>query len=45
MWGGVDLVLYPYTLADSGSIRIVASQLADVAVRHPLAFQKITLTA
>ena len=45
MWGGMDLVIDPYSLADTGSIRIVASQLSDVAVRHPLAFQKITLTA
>lgn len=45
MWGGLDLIVDGLALADTGSVRIVASQLSDVAVRHPLAFQKITLTA
>lgn len=45
VWGGLDLVIDPFSSADTGSIRIIASQLSDVAVRHPLAFQKITLTA
>lgn len=37
-WGGLDILIDPYTHSKSGSIRIVSSLCADVAVRHPEAF-------
>ncbi|QIG53807.1 phage major capsid protein [Altererythrobacter sp. BO-6] len=44
MWGGLDLIIDPYTGGANGIVNIYASQLADVAVRYPPAFQAITLT-
>jgi HK97 family phage major capsid protein len=38
MWGGLDLLVDPYTEAPSGTIRIVTHQDADFAVRHADAF-------
>ncbi len=38
MWGGLDLVVDPYTEAPSGTVRVVAHQDADFAVRHAEAF-------
>jgi hypothetical protein len=45
MWGGIDLVVDPYTNGSTGVVNIYAYQLADIAVRHPGAFSKVTLTA
>ncbi|MCG2600566.1 MAG: phage major capsid protein [Achromobacter sp.] len=38
MWGGLDILLDPYTGSASGKKRIVAHQSVDVAVRHPESF-------
>lgn len=38
MWSGVDLTVDPYSLSTTGSIRIVAFQTVDVAVRHAVSF-------
>jgi len=37
-WGGLDLLLDPYTNGLSGTIRIRAIQTMDVAVRHAVSF-------
>ena len=37
-WGGLDITIDPYTAALSGSIRMIALQSMDVAVRHPVSF-------
>jgi HK97 family phage major capsid protein len=38
MWGGLDLMVDPYTNSTSGTVRIVALQDVDYAVRHPESF-------
>jgi len=38
MWGGLDLVVDPYTLATTNKTRITANAYADVAVRHAASF-------
>lgn len=38
MWGGLDLMVDPYTSSTSGTVRVVALQDADVAVRHAESF-------
>lgn len=38
MWGGLDLLVDPYTASTTGTVRIVALQSMDVAVRHAVAF-------
>ena len=38
MWGALDIMVDPYSLSTSGSIRIVGLQDVDVAIRHPEAF-------
>ena len=45
MFGGLDLVIDPYSSARNGVIEITASQLVDVAVAYEKAFNKVTLTA
>ena len=40
LWGGLDIVVDPYTLSTAGDIRITAFQSADVNVRHAAAFSK-----
>lgn len=45
MFGGMDLVIDPYSSARNGVIEITVSQLTDVAVAHAGAFNKVTLTA
>lgn len=37
-WGGLDVLVDPYTNSLSGTVRIVAHQSCDVAVRHPVSF-------
>lgn len=37
-WGGLDLLVDETTNATTGKVRIVATQMADVAVRHPESF-------
>jgi hypothetical protein len=38
MYGGLDLTVDPYTSSTSGTVRIVALQTVDVAVRHAVSF-------
>jgi len=38
MFGGLDLVVDPYTNSTSGTVRVVALQSVDCAVRHAQAF-------
>lgn len=38
MWSGLDLTVDPYTHSTSGTIRVVALQDVDFAVRHPESF-------
>ena len=37
-FGGLDLVVDPYTASTSGTVRVVALQSMDVAVRHAVSF-------
>ena len=47
MWGGLDILVDPYTRADYGEIKLVLNQFADVALRNPESFaaMKDVLTA
>ena len=38
MWSGVDLTVDPYSLSTTGTVRLVAFQTVDVAVRHAVSF-------
>jgi HK97 family phage major capsid protein len=38
MWGGLDILVDPYTHSTSGTVRVVALQDVDVAVRHAESF-------
>ncbi len=38
MWGGLDLLVDPYTGGTSGTVRVIALQDVDVAVRHAESF-------
>ena len=38
MWGGLDLTVDPYTASTTGTVRIVALQTIDVAVRNAVSF-------
>lgn len=38
MWSGLDLTVDPYGQATSGTVRVIALQDVDFAVRHPEAF-------
>ena len=38
MWGGLDLLVDPYTGGTSGTVRVIAHQDVDVAVRHAESF-------
>jgi len=38
MFGGLDVVVDPYTASSTGTVRIVALQSVDVAVRHAVSF-------
>lgn len=38
MWGGLDIMVDPYTASTTGTVRVVALQDVDVAVRHPESF-------
>lgn len=38
MWGGLDMMLDPYTGATAGTKRVVALQDVDVSVRYPTSF-------
>lgn len=38
MWGGIDLLVDPYTASTTGTVRVTALQDADIAVRHAESF-------
>jgi HK97 family phage major capsid protein/HK97 family phage prohead protease len=38
MWSGLDLTVDPYTSSTTGTVRVVALQSVDVAVRHAVSF-------
>ena len=38
MWGGLDILVDPYTGGTSGTVRVIVHQDVDVAIRHPLSF-------
>ncbi|MBT8496132.1 MAG: phage major capsid protein, partial [Deltaproteobacteria bacterium] len=38
MWGGLDLLVDPYTASNTGTVRIVGLQSMDIAVRHGQSF-------
>ena len=38
LWGGLDLLVDPYSLSTKGQIRLVAFQSCDIAVRYAQAF-------
>lgn len=38
MWGGIDILVDPYTTSATGAVRFRALQDVDVAVRHPESF-------
>jgi HK97 family phage major capsid protein len=38
MWGALDILVDPYSNSTSGTVRIVAFQDVDIAVRHPESF-------
>ena len=40
-WGGLDLLVDPYTLADKDEVRVVARAFHDVGVRHAESFAAI----
>lgn len=37
-WGTLDLIVDPYTASTSGTVRVVALQDVDIAVRHAESF-------
>lgn len=37
-WGGLDVLVDPYTGSLAGTVRVVSHQSVDVAVRHPVSF-------
>jgi hypothetical protein len=37
-WGGLDVIIDPYTKALSGTLRVVVHQSCDVALRHGSSF-------
>lgn len=39
-WSGLDLLVDPYTGSKEGTVRVVAHQDADIAVRQPTAFTR-----
>ncbi len=41
LWGGLDLLVDPYTLSDRGRVRISAFMSADIQVRRPASFAAI----
>ena len=41
-WGTVDLLVDPYTNADSGQVRVVTFSFVDIAVRHAQSFAAVS---
>ncbi len=45
LWSGLDLIVDPYTGATAGTLRVVALQDVDIAVRHAESFCYANITA
>lgn len=41
MWGGLDILVDPYTGSKTGTVRVVALQDVDIKLRHATSFAKI----
>lgn len=41
MWGGLDILVDPYTGSTAGTVRVVALQDVDIALRHAESFAKL----
>ena len=41
-WGGLDIVVDPFTAAQNNQVRLIVNTFADIAVRHPESFAAIT---
>lgn len=41
-WGGLEVMIDPYSLSKSGGVRLVVRMICDIAVRQPEAFVKRT---
>ena len=39
-WGGLEVMVDPYSLSKSGGVRLVVRVICDIAVRQPEAFVK-----
>ena len=39
-FSGLDLMVDPYTHSTSGTVRVVAMQDCDIAIRHPESFSR-----
>lgn len=44
-WGGLEVMIDPYSLSKSGGVRLVVRMICDIAVRQPEAFVKRTAAA
>ena len=42
LFGGLDIVVDPYSLADSGQIKLTANQFIDCGLRNPACFSAMT---
>ena len=42
MWGGLELVVDPYSLKKQGMIEVTSFQMCDIALRHGESFCKAT---
>jgi HK97 family phage major capsid protein len=42
LFGGLDIVVDPYSLADSGQIKLTANQFIDIGLRNPACFAVMT---
>mgnify|MGYP006288036391 FL=1 len=40
-WGGLDLIVNPYTKAKKGTIEMIVHQYLDIALRHPESFAAV----
>lgn len=41
-WGALEIVVDPYALKKQGMVEVTSFQLADIALRHPQSFCKVT---
>ncbi len=41
IWGGLDVLVDPYTLSAAGELRIVCFESVDIGIRHPASFAAI----